>query len=115
LRTLPPSSRLWIRHQPQTFFEKGIRMLSERWKKMCWLRRGVRWRLTCASVWQLWLKKKKPAPAIFEPLCITWHSGLNNNLVWWLFLLLWSAYHADMKIKNNATFSMMSTLSELKS
>jgi hypothetical protein len=23
----------WIRRQPQAFFEKGIRMLPERWKK----------------------------------------------------------------------------------
>jgi hypothetical protein len=25
--------REWIRRQPQSFFEKGIRMLPERWKK----------------------------------------------------------------------------------
>jgi hypothetical protein len=25
--------REWIRHQPQDFFEKGIRMLPESWKK----------------------------------------------------------------------------------
>jgi hypothetical protein len=25
--------REWIRRQPQAFFEKGIRMLPERWKK----------------------------------------------------------------------------------
>jgi hypothetical protein len=25
--------REWIRHQPQAFFETGIRMLPERWKK----------------------------------------------------------------------------------
>jgi hypothetical protein len=24
---------VWIRRQPQAFFEKGIRMLPERWKK----------------------------------------------------------------------------------
>ena len=33
--------REWIRCQPQAFFEKGIRLLPERWKKMCRLRRGV--------------------------------------------------------------------------
>jgi hypothetical protein len=26
--------RVWIRRQPQAFFEKGIRMLPERWKKV---------------------------------------------------------------------------------
>jgi len=48
-RRHPDCSGEWIRRQPHAFSEKDIRMLPERWKKMCWLRRGVRWRLTCAS------------------------------------------------------------------
>jgi len=82
-RTLCP---LWSTHTTQThrsvretlphtvvgaFFGKGIRMLPERWEKMCWNRRGVRWRLTCASecLAIMVLKKKKSVPVIFEPPC----------------------------------------------
>jgi hypothetical protein len=31
--TVIQTVREWIRHQPQAFFEMGIRMLPERWKK----------------------------------------------------------------------------------
>jgi hypothetical protein len=34
-RRLIQTVREWIRRQPQAFFEKGIRMLPERWEKMC--------------------------------------------------------------------------------
>jgi hypothetical protein len=38
--------------------------------KICWLRRGVRWRLTCASKCLVIMKKKKKSvPVIFEPPC----------------------------------------------
>jgi hypothetical protein len=36
---MPPTTNLfwkvqeWVRRQPQTFFEKGIKMLPERWTK----------------------------------------------------------------------------------
>jgi hypothetical protein len=42
-------------------------------EKMCWLRRGVRWRLTCATkclAIMVFKKKKKSVPVIFEPPCI---------------------------------------------
>jgi hypothetical protein len=32
-RMIIQTVREWIRRQPQAFFEKGIRMLLERWKK----------------------------------------------------------------------------------
>jgi hypothetical protein len=32
-RMIIQTVREWIRRQPQPFFEQGIRMLSERWKK----------------------------------------------------------------------------------
>ena len=51
-----------------SLFWKGHQDASRTLEKMCWLRRGVRWRLTCASVWQLWFKKKS-VPVIFEPPC----------------------------------------------
>jgi hypothetical protein len=51
--------REWIRRQPQAFFEKGIRMLPERWKK-CVDSGGEYvedWHVQ-VSVWQLWFSKK---------------------------------------------------------
>jgi hypothetical protein len=42
-------------------------------EKMCWLQRGVRWRLTCANMFGNYgfqKKKKKSVPVIFEPPCI---------------------------------------------
>jgi hypothetical protein len=39
-------------------------------EKTCWLWRGVRWRLTCASkCLAIMVFKKKSVPVIFEPPC----------------------------------------------
>ena len=53
--------REWIRRQPQAFFEKGIRMLPEGWKK-CVDSGGeyVEDLHVQVSVWKLWLKKISP-------------------------------------------------------
>jgi hypothetical protein len=39
-------------------------------EKMCWLRREVRWRLTCAiKCLVIMVEKKKSVPVIFKPPC----------------------------------------------
>jgi hypothetical protein len=48
--------------------------------KMCWLQRGVRWRLTCASIWQLWFFFSKSVPVIFKPPCNTLGNLLHVTL-----------------------------------
>jgi hypothetical protein len=45
-------------------------------EKMCWLWRGVRWRLTCASkCLEIMVKKKKSVPVIFGPPCTNFLDG----------------------------------------
>jgi hypothetical protein len=52
-------------------------------EKMCWLQRGVRWRLTCASkCLAITVFKKKSVPVIFEPPCICWSNGPPVFICW---------------------------------
>ena len=74
-----PSSRLFgsgyaASHKP---FWKGHQDASRTLGKMCWLRRGVRWRLTCPNVWQLRFKRKKNQSRSYL-----------NHLVFYLFTVL---------------------------
>ena len=54
--------REWICRQPQAFFLKGHQDASRTLEKLCWLRRGVRWRLTCASKCLVIMVLKKISP-----------------------------------------------------
>jgi hypothetical protein len=71
---------LCVNKPPTTsLFWKGHQDASRTLEKMCWLRRGVRWRLTCASKCLAIMVLNKSVPIIFESPCITQN---NTHLQW---------------------------------